>query len=104
MAITEYEEYTAKRPVELTCDVCKTSYKLSDEYERKYKGRVEIQMAVLKYSYPVGSYGERTETKEVHCCSFMCLAKALKHVPFGANISIPSGGIYNRQEDIKKEM
>ncbi len=98
MAITKYEEYTERRPVGFTCDVCKTCFELDSEYDRKYKSNVKDQMAVLKYSYPAGGWCERTETAEVHCCSLKCLASAMLKVPYDAQISIPAGGIYHANE------
>ncbi len=102
MAIIKYAEKTTKIPIGFMCDICKRKYELDSEdltdYDIKTKCSIENQMAVIKYSYPVGAYQERTENAEKHCCCTSCLIGALLHVPFSAEITIPSWGVFDRKK------
>lgn len=96
MAILNYIEKTEvkKCPVEFQCDICKSVYKIKDEYDIKYHSDLKHQMAVLEYYYPLDKGGDGKD--EIHCCSTDCLAKAIKRVPFDAKITIPMGGFYKK--------
>jgi hypothetical protein len=98
MAVRQYIERTVKKPFVFMCDICKQQFVLQSEYDIDNYGDVAKQMAVIKYSYPVGAYQERTESAELDCCSASCLARALSKVPFGAEITIPFGGFFDRDK------
>ena len=96
MAILDYIEQTKieKHPIKFQCDICKSIYKLENDYDIKYHSELNYQMAVLEYYFPLDKGGDGKG--EIHCCSTNCLAKAIKRVPFNAKITIPMGGFYKK--------
>ena len=96
MAILSYIEQTKieERPVEFRCDICGSVYKIEDEYDIKYHADLRQQMAVLEYYFPSDKGGDCKD--EIHCCSTECLTKAIKRIPFSANITIPAFGFYKK--------
>ena len=95
MAILESIKQTKieEKPIKFQCDVCKSVFELTDEYDIKYHSHLEHQMAIIRYDIP-SQYGY-TEI-EKHCCSTECVATAIKQVPFNAKITIPVGGFYKK--------
>ena len=96
MAILSYikQTKTEEHPVEFQCDICKSIYKIKDEFDIKYHADLKQQMAILEYYYPLDKGGDGKD--EIHCCSTECLAKAIKRVPFDAKITIPICGFYKK--------
>ena len=96
MAILKYIEQIKieEHPIKFQCDVCKSVFELTDEYDIKYHSYLEYQMAVLEYYYPLNNGGDGKDV--IHCCSTDCLAKAIKAIPFNAKITIPMSGFYKK--------
>lgn len=71
---------TREKTIGYTCDICKkeTIYNITRSNEE----------STIKWSHPVGGWGERDETDTIMVCSMRCLFKALKGVYFGADIRL----------------
>lgn len=96
--VKEYRTEMIKKkiPISFQCDVCKKIIKLKNDYDKEYKNQAADHMAVVKYSYPTGGWGESVGTSKIHCCSIKCLTNFIPKIPFTATITIPSNDDFKR--------
>lgn len=78
-----------------SCDICNNEINIDKLF-------VKIDLNTLTYTTLSGGWGEGTETIKQHVCSKECLVKALKSIPFDANLHLSNKLILELIKGVEK--